>query len=74
MHNSIHFYEVDAGSEGIIWEAHSPDGYLSTYHGTDDMIVAARSIYGAGGSYRIYTQEEYNLRWEIEDGQARVSA
>lgn len=70
----IHFYEVDAGSEGIIWESWSSDGYLSSYRGTDNMIEAARSIYGAGGSYRVYTQEEYNLRWEIEDGQARVSA
>ena len=66
----IHFYEVDGGNQGIFWESHGDAGYLMTYHQTDEMIKAAKDLHRAGMDYRLHTQEEYNLRWEIEGTRA----
>lgn len=62
----IHFYEIDGGPQGIFWESHGDEGYLTTYHKTADMIEAAKYLHDSGMAYRLHTQEEYNLRWEIE--------
>lgn len=67
MTTTVHFYEVDGGPSGMWWESHTDQDYLATYHKTSDMIAAARMIHRLGGNYRVHTQEEYNLRWEIED-------
>lgn len=71
---TVHFYEIDGGPSGVSWDSYMDNEYLATYHNTDQMIAAARVIHRVGGNYRVYTQEEYNLRWEIEDGQESISA
>ena len=69
MSSTIHFYEIDGGPSGIIWEGRvGQEGpYLGVFHYRQEIMEMARILSLANHPIRFHTQSEFELDSQLEE-------
>jgi hypothetical protein len=69
MNSTIHFYEIDSGPGGIMWEGRVGDEgpYLGVFHYRQEIMEMARIFSLADHPIRFHTQAEWELNLELEE-------
>ena len=69
MSSTIHFYEIDSGPGGTMWEGRVGDDgpYLGVFHYRQEIMEMARILSLADHPIRFHTYSEWEMNSQLEE-------